>query len=416
MNKPYNILCLDGGGSWDIIQAMALEKIYGDIPGHEILAKFDLVVANSGGSLVAAALAEGLRPTEIRALIKNETIRRGIFSSLSFLEEDLLEHIANLEDIGPKYSAERKLKGLNAALPKTTGLYMSELPALISTGAHVTHFMICGFDYERERAVFFRSDRNSKAQGWKIEQSFDPTVKDVYKDVYLHEAIHASSNAPVNYFDKPAEFAYRGDTENSYFWDGAVGGFNNPILVAIIEARCNGINNDDIRVLSIGTGNNFLPLLASDSAIGCEYPWLAIPFEKPSLLKDIPKLAKSILSDPPDSDTFIAYTMLFPDLPRKQNRFVRLNPLVQPIKRIMDGKEQWTVPEGFISEEFYRLILMDMDAIAQEDVLLIEKFCEQWFIGNIKNQPVRAGSQLECILGHPYFEEGMNAWNSDGSE
>ena len=40
----YKILSLDGGGSWALIQARILQDIYGDIKGHELLKKFDLVL------------------------------------------------------------------------------------------------------------------------------------------------------------------------------------------------------------------------------------------------------------------------------------------------------------------------------------------------------------------------------------
>ena len=51
----YKILSLDGGGTWAILEVMALKAIYGgDTPGHQILAEFDLAVANSGGSIVLA--------------------------------------------------------------------------------------------------------------------------------------------------------------------------------------------------------------------------------------------------------------------------------------------------------------------------------------------------------------------------
>ena len=53
----YKILSLDGGGTWAILETMALKQIYGgDTSGHQILAKFDLAVANSGGSIVLAGL------------------------------------------------------------------------------------------------------------------------------------------------------------------------------------------------------------------------------------------------------------------------------------------------------------------------------------------------------------------------
>lgn len=45
----YSILSLDGGGSWALIQVKILQQRYGmDAGGHEILRKYDLVIANSG--------------------------------------------------------------------------------------------------------------------------------------------------------------------------------------------------------------------------------------------------------------------------------------------------------------------------------------------------------------------------------
>ena len=39
----FRVLALDGGGSWAIIQAMALVKLYDEnTTGHEVLADFDL--------------------------------------------------------------------------------------------------------------------------------------------------------------------------------------------------------------------------------------------------------------------------------------------------------------------------------------------------------------------------------------
>ncbi|MEH6618228.1 hypothetical protein [Maribacter arcticus] len=54
----YKILSPDGGGSWAIIQLLTLKDSYGNLNGHEILEKFDLVIANSRGNIVLAALAK----------------------------------------------------------------------------------------------------------------------------------------------------------------------------------------------------------------------------------------------------------------------------------------------------------------------------------------------------------------------
>ncbi len=74
---------LDGGGSWALLQAMALKALAGDLPGRQILGQFDLAVANSGGSIVLGALIKDLRPTDIGALFRDAAQRGRIFKPLS---------------------------------------------------------------------------------------------------------------------------------------------------------------------------------------------------------------------------------------------------------------------------------------------------------------------------------------------
>jgi len=58
----FKILSLDGGGPWSLIQARGLGAVLGkDTPGLAVLANFDFVTCNSGGSLVVA----GLTPSQI---------------------------------------------------------------------------------------------------------------------------------------------------------------------------------------------------------------------------------------------------------------------------------------------------------------------------------------------------------------
>jgi len=82
----YNILSLDGGGSWAIIQLLTLKDRYGNVSGHEILKKFDLVIANSGGSIVLAALAENWTLEKALTLFNDKTIRESIFSKNTFTD------------------------------------------------------------------------------------------------------------------------------------------------------------------------------------------------------------------------------------------------------------------------------------------------------------------------------------------
>ncbi|MEP6465243.1 MAG: patatin-like phospholipase family protein, partial [Parafilimonas sp.] len=76
----YKILSLDGGGSWSLIQARVLLDMYGDINGHELLRKFNLAIANSGGSLVLACLCNDMKMSEIINVFQDENLRKQVFS------------------------------------------------------------------------------------------------------------------------------------------------------------------------------------------------------------------------------------------------------------------------------------------------------------------------------------------------
>lgn len=76
----YKILSLDGGGSWAILQLLTLKERFKDeIPelnGHEILKRFDMIIANSGGSIVLCALAENWTIDKALSIFDNEDIRK----------------------------------------------------------------------------------------------------------------------------------------------------------------------------------------------------------------------------------------------------------------------------------------------------------------------------------------------------
>jgi len=165
----YKILSLDGGGSWALIQARVLLDIYGDIGGHQLLHEFDMVISNSGGSLVLACLCNDMKLSETMEVFENEQIRKQVFSRLTFIEElepsRMMALVRKLIGIGPKYSTERKLKGLIEILTDKDHLYkegkiqkpiiqtnMNELPPII--GKPDLQLLIVGFDYVKEREVF----------------------------------------------------------------------------------------------------------------------------------------------------------------------------------------------------------------------------------------------------------------------
>ena len=101
------ILSLDGGGAWALLEAMCLKDMFGDIPGRQILAQFDMAVANSGGSIMLAGLALDFRPSQLIALFKNPQSRLAIFVRLSWFQRQL----ARLP-VFPRYATQEKLEGL----------------------------------------------------------------------------------------------------------------------------------------------------------------------------------------------------------------------------------------------------------------------------------------------------------------
>ncbi len=405
--RTYRLLCLDGGGTWSLIQIRALQRLFknDNISGHEVLKHFDLVAANSGGSVAAMAMAAGWPLSRIADFYLSDALRRQVFVKLSFFEKGLGQWILKaLSGVGPKYKTSAKLQGLKTVFPNVGDVLLSEIPAIIGAGS--PHFLIPAFDYDRERATFFRSDKGSRSQSHLIAHDRGLKSDGAYKDVTVAQAMHASTNAPLNFFNKPAIFYYESKNPQKRYWDGAVGGYNNPVMAGLTEALSNGVRLEDIRILSIGTGSDFRPLKNTNaSATESAYPILYQEAEKQTLGNDIEKLARSILSDPPDAATFTAYTLLHSQQLANPPRLVRMNPLVQPVRKF----NRWELPEGLAEAEFKALVELEMDAVKQEEIELVDRFCHLWLEDKVPNQPVRTDSELAPVLGHGRFSEAMEA-------
>jgi hypothetical protein len=395
----YRILSLDGGGSWALIEAAALGDIYGlDTPGHEILSHFKLAIANSGGSLVLAGLILNMSPAAILDLLFNEEVREGIF--VKKLPNKMLDAIYEKLSFR-KYKTAEKYAGLARAFND----YRIDTPLdrLQAAFGIETDIVISGFDYDRERAKFFRSRSDSRA---------GPPAR----NVTLRQAIHASSTAPVKFFDDPAEVK---DGELRRFWDGGVGGFNNPAMAGIIETLANdSALRNRIRILSLGTGNNFLPLAKR----GARKNPLYKPWRNPGFFEDITLASQAIVADPPDAASFNAHVVLGgalqPADPEKSvppaslvGPLVRMNPLVRP--RELNAEEPWDYPLGISPDDFIRLTMLQLDAVAQEDVDAIRRFTKAWLEGQITNQAIRAdGNNLKHEIGHEKYSEALSGWRN----
>lgn len=429
---PYKILSLDGGGSWALIQARVLTDIYGDIRGHELLRQFDMAIANSGGSLVLAALCNDMKISEIISVFKDKNQRMQVFSRLSFWEKLKWQNIASLTNVlGPKYSTERKLKGLINVLKSKDHLLeegvikkaivetpLNELPAIIKKDA--LQLVIVGFDYFRERATFFRS--NTKSLTDKFNQG-------KFFQISLAHAIHSSSNAPVNYFDAPAEININllngNDNRKTWYWDGAVSGFNNPILAGLIEAITNNYQApQNYCILSIGTGTGS-KIILTESQFSTNPTAQAlytanknndfvITDSSSGFIKDVKKVSSSVLDDPPDSATFIAYSILDPSLSNKAN-LIRINPCINPV--IDNSSNKFVPPEVYknMPDKFKALLELAMDAVEDNQVDLISELCDKFIVTDdllaLPNQLIRGSADNNGIyLGHPTYKEAKNAW------
>jgi hypothetical protein len=394
---PYKILSLDGGGSWALLETLALGTLYGfNTPGQQILNRFDLVAANSGGSIVLAGLAVNFTPQKIVDLLNDETKRKLIFVK-NFLSFTGLE----------RYDAAAKLTGLRTLLAPGGDQFLNNLGLTCKV-------LIASFDYNRLRAQFFRSDTNSPAAG--IPGTAQPT---------LAEAVHAATNAPIKYFDAPAQFATPAFAGYRY-WDGAMGGFNNPTMAAVTEALSYGTQPGDIRILSLGTANVFLPMPTPlpPPGAGGQNP-LCAQIDNSSVFHDLQLAATTILDDPPDQASFQAHLITSgasalsqnPAKPVTTGNIVRLNPWIQPVKTAAG----WAVPKLLAyapagssvpnnyptdNEAFAALVALDIDAVEQGDVDLIATLGNAWLADAVPNQSIRATAALEPLIGHGTFSAG----------
>ena len=382
------ILTLDGGGTWALLQAMALGSLYGEATGgRAILGNFDYVAATSGGSIVLGCLLNNWSPGRIAEFFLNEDERKTIFVARGW--GVLRPGVARWSTAG-KFAGLQKLFG---------DALLADLAAQVPHVGAPLQAVIPAYDYDRNRARFFRSNPNSAASSGA---PFAP--------VTLAQAVHASTNAPVIYFDEPADLGVLGR-----FWDGGVTSYDNPVLAGLTEAVANGAAAGNISLLSLGTGSAILPLRGTYPA---ESDVLVRERPVSTLTSDLKTMATSILADPPDEATFTAFLMMQHELNAlpSELRHVRLNPLIQPVWR----GGQWRFPDGLRTNRlglapaamFGRLVALDMDAMAEADVTLIHEFGRLWIGGaEIANQPVRASSDTFAPqIGFGNFADAKARW------
>jgi len=383
----HRIISLDGGGAWAVLEAMALGDIFGAAtPGHQILRNFDLAVSNSGGSIVLGGLVEDMTPAQIVDLFNLPVNREAIFAKTGFVE-NLLSHIP----IFPKYSTLGKLAGLTAAFGAMGPRPLSSLTGggwPQSNGADVKILMVA-FDYDSMRARYFRS--YSTPHGATAD------------DVPMVQAVHASSDAPVIYFDAPTQWAGR------RYWDGAMAGLNNPLLAGLTDLLSDGVPANDICVLTLGTGTVKLapPTIQPPAPAALSQPWGAS-----GVLPDLEKASGCIADDPPDMASFSTHVVLSAARgtdPTQVGPVVRLSPIVRPV--LTNGA--WSVPEGLTADQFSALATLGMDAVEQDQMDLITTLGDAWIADRSPNQPIRMNSDdLSSSLGEELYSAAKARWKT----
>ncbi len=398
----YKILSLDGGGSWAIIQLLTLKDRYGNVSGHEILQKFDLVIANSGGSIVLAALAENWTLEKALTLFDDKIIRESIFSKNTFKDRFFPVDYLRLFGLpfGPKYSSKRKKDRFESLFKEVNKRQMSELPVFINKKS--LKIVVCTYDALNNRAKFFKSYGSNS---------------DDYDSVKLTQAIHGSSNAPVQYFDFPARFKAKNSDIFYELWDGALGGFNNPILAGIIEAFKLEIKLEDIRMISIGTGNKLMSIKDKSNF----WKWKQVAVKKRRKKLDFKSLkpqakffketvlnqAKTILYQPPDTANYIAMMFLKMASNKAINEhIVRLSPLIHSDSNTFEDVEPL----------INKLYALDMDITKEEEIQCLLDCFAMWQEGKIINQPlefkIKRNNDVVFVNGNKDYKDGMNKWES----
>jgi len=394
----YKILSLDGGGSWSILQLLMLKEKHGNISGHELLKHYDLVIANSGGSIVLAALCENLKLSEAQNLFDNGVFLKQVFSKTKWRERFFpTDYLGLFGSIGPKYSTKRKKEAFENTFSEVNKRQMAELPEWI--GKPELKIMVATYDALNNRAKFFKSFH-------KGDGPFD--------SVKLTQAINGSSNAPIQYFDFPTRFKTQ-ETDVFYeLWDGALGGFNNPIAAGICEALKLGVPAKEIHVISLGTARKVMSM--EDKNIFWKVKQVALGFKGKKLrlgkLKaqlsffkmTVINQAKTIIYEPPDWANYVSMMLLLQnDLTDVEKRIVRISPFIH----LTEGNNSG------IMEDLYK---MDMDLTEDQEIQKLYKCYALFKSGKIHNQPldykISRNNELIFKRGHRSFNEALIQWNS----
>lgn len=238
--SPKRILALDGGGIRGALTLGYLQRIedllrkqHGNDKNFRLCDYFDLIGGTSTGSIIAAALAIGLKVEEI----KNMYMELG---EKIFAKKYKWWKIFQIDDLLKAGYNERPLE---EQLQKVFGDITLE-SGDIKTGLCI---------------VAKRADTNSV---WPLinhpDGRYFNSVDGMNKDILLWKAVRASSAAPTYFL--PQVIDVGGGLKEAAFVDGGVSMANNPALQLLMVATLQGFpfrwkwGADNLMIVSVGTG------------------------------------------------------------------------------------------------------------------------------------------------------------------
>lgn len=234
LNRPYRVLCLDGGGMRGIYSAAYLHKLseafkqkLGVGEDLDIGSAFDLIVGTSTGAIIAVGLAAGVQPSTILKLYREHGEKifpvktpTGVVSAVQqlFTREDHLR---------------KGDHALEVALKSVFGC---------ATLGELYH--------DRDIALSIPAVQMSRQRAWIFKTAHLPDSFRRDDNYSLVDICKATSAAPI--FRSLAAIDNSDATGYEVFADGGLYA-NSPIMVGLIDALQVAHEDQEIEIFSLGT-------------------------------------------------------------------------------------------------------------------------------------------------------------------
>ena len=231
-SQQFRILSIDGGGIRGIFPAAFLagfEELY--LGGRTVADYFDLIAGTSTGGIIALGLASGLRASELRDIYLHRgqevfpPVRKGILGALEQKVKGFCQFF--------RYRYDRR--ALLRVLEDTLGDR--------KLGEASSRLCIPSFDGKYGEVYIFKTPHHPDFRRDRWEKM---------------TTVAAATGAAPTYFQPLQEGGY-------LFVDGGVWA-NNPVMIALVDAlTCFSVPRTQIRILSLGCGDQ--PYLVDKSKV-----------------------------------------------------------------------------------------------------------------------------------------------------